>query len=219
MTTPARWSKMADRRGLEPRSAGSEPAVLPLDDLSVVGSGGFEPPRFCDRGRRATDYPTTRDDGRLAGIRTLSASEEKWNDSRGAESLRNPDLHGLSVPRLPIAPRADVPGSAYGYRTPSASEAKRDESREAESSRNPFLHAGDVKCTSTPRPSTDRCRSPARRRTSVFKEPALSSWWPATDSNLRLASRTPRRTHPSRHLGRVSRDSRPKQKRPSRGSP
>src|SRR5262245_22251095 len=51
---------LADRRGFEPRSAGSGPAVLPLDDLSMVGSGGLEPPRACARGRRATDYPTTR---------------------------------------------------------------------------------------------------------------------------------------------------------------
>lgn len=52
--------KLAGRRGLEPRFAGSEPAVLPLDDLPMVGSGGFEPPHTCARGRWATDYPTTR---------------------------------------------------------------------------------------------------------------------------------------------------------------
>lgn len=46
-------------RGRQPRSAGPEAAVLPLNDLSMVGSGGVEPPRTCARGRWATDYPTT----------------------------------------------------------------------------------------------------------------------------------------------------------------
>src|SRR5262249_28434800 len=36
-TTPRR--RLADRRGFEPRTAGSEPAVLPLDDLSNGGIG------------------------------------------------------------------------------------------------------------------------------------------------------------------------------------
>ncbi len=58
--TSARPVKLAGRRGFEPRLAGSEPAVLPLDDLPMVGSGGLEPPRTCTRGRWATDYPTTR---------------------------------------------------------------------------------------------------------------------------------------------------------------
>ena len=31
-----------------------------LDDQAMVGSGGLEPPHTCARGRRATDYPTTR---------------------------------------------------------------------------------------------------------------------------------------------------------------
>ena len=51
---------LAGRRGFEPRFAASEAAVLPLDDLPMVGSGGLEPPRACARGRWATDYPTTR---------------------------------------------------------------------------------------------------------------------------------------------------------------
>ena len=52
---------MVTSRGIEPRFAGSEPAVLPLDDLPLVGSGGLEPPQTCARGRWATDYPTTRE--------------------------------------------------------------------------------------------------------------------------------------------------------------
>ncbi len=35
----------------------------------------------------------------------------------------------------------------------------------------------------TPRPNTDRCRSPVHRRASVVKDPALASWWAARDSN------------------------------------
>jgi hypothetical protein len=58
--TSDRHTKLAGRRGFEPRFAASEAAVLPLDDLPVVGSGGLEPPRTCARGRWATDYPTTR---------------------------------------------------------------------------------------------------------------------------------------------------------------
>ena len=49
--------KLAGRRGLEPRFAASEAAVLPLDDLPVVGSGGLEPPRTCARGRWAIRLP------------------------------------------------------------------------------------------------------------------------------------------------------------------
>ena len=37
--------------------------------------------------------------------------------------------------------------------------------------------------SSTPRPNMDRCRSPAHRQPSVVKDPALSSWWAARDSN------------------------------------
>ena len=60
-TLQAGRMKLAARRGLEPRSAASGAAVLPLDDLAVVGSGGLEPPRACARGRWAADYPTTRE--------------------------------------------------------------------------------------------------------------------------------------------------------------
>ena len=35
----------------------------------------------------------------------------------------------------------------------------------------------------TPRPNTDRCRSPVHRHPSVVKDPALASWWAARDSN------------------------------------
>src|SRR5687768_9383346 len=62
-----RCMKLAGRRGFEPRLAGSKPAVLPLDDLPMVGSGGVEPPCTCARGRWATDYPTTRE---VSGITT-----------------------------------------------------------------------------------------------------------------------------------------------------
>jgi hypothetical protein len=74
--------KMAARRGLEPRSAASEAAVLPLDDLAMVGSGGLEPPRTCARGRWATDYPTTR--GLSWGERPESNRLERVSRTRGA---------------------------------------------------------------------------------------------------------------------------------------
>ena len=35
--------KMVLRLGIEPRSVGPEPTVLPLDDLRVVRKAGFEP--------------------------------------------------------------------------------------------------------------------------------------------------------------------------------
>ena len=58
ITLRRRWSRLEDSHR---DFSGNQPAVLPLNDLSMVGSGGLEPPRACARGRRATDYPTTRE--------------------------------------------------------------------------------------------------------------------------------------------------------------
>ena len=68
--------KLADRRGLEPRSAESESAVLPLDDLSMVGSGGLEPPRTCSQGSWATDLPNDPDDCEMKWPRGEMAPRE-----------------------------------------------------------------------------------------------------------------------------------------------
>ena len=89
----------AERRGTAdhaerdrpPRLAGSEPAVLPLDDLPMVGSGGVEPPCTCARGRWATDYPTTRE--------TLGAHDKARN---GVRAGLEPDLEGHNLPCWPL---------------------------------------------------------------------------------------------------------------------
>lgn len=36
---------VAPSQGIEPQSAGSEPAVLPLNDKGMVPPGGVEPPK------------------------------------------------------------------------------------------------------------------------------------------------------------------------------
>ena len=79
ITLRRRWSRLEDSNR---DFSGNQPAVLPLNDLSMVGSGGLEPPRACARGRWATDYPTTR---RTSwGERPEANRLERVSQTRGA---------------------------------------------------------------------------------------------------------------------------------------
>src|SRR5260370_42082713 len=94
--------RLGARRGLEPRSGASEAAVLPLDDLAMVGSGGLEPPRACARGRWATDYPTTRNVE--IGVSGWSRTGENGVDRPGGRRLPSPTIglvagEGIAPPR------------------------------------------------------------------------------------------------------------------------
>src|SRR5262245_27035709 len=105
---------------------------------------------------------------------------------------------------------------------------------------HPFLHAGDVECTSTPRPITDRSRAPVRRVCRLSKNPLFraggrqgirTQWPPAKGrTGLRPASgpsartarryvalRMRRRTHLTRHLARAFLASRGQNKKAFQG--
>jgi hypothetical protein len=90
--------------------------------------------------------------GRLATARWPASAPLAMPSNWSARGDSNPDLHGLSVPRLPIAPRADVLDRPTGMHLHTQAEH------------------GPVSITGPSIPS-------------VFKDPALSSWWAARDSN------------------------------------
>ena len=108
--------------GIEPPCAVCRTAVLPLNE-PAVGRGGGNRTRMVElmrlprspslpsaavrqqsspswRGQRDSN-PYSRADNAASSPSTMSPSE--WS----ARGESNPDLHGLNVPRLPIAPRAD----------------------------------------------------------------------------------------------------------------
>src|SRR5262245_45451157 len=118
---------MVAGEGIEPPYAVCRTAVLPLDEPAVGRGGGnrtrmmrlMRPPRSPSlpsatgaatspvwRGQRDSN-PYSRADNAASYPSTMSPPE--WFATRGwsARGDSNPDLHGLSVPRLPIAPRAD----------------------------------------------------------------------------------------------------------------
>ena len=139
---------MVTSRGIEPRSLGLQPSAMTTPARwSRLEWSGREDSNLHAPAPEAGGLPIT-----------LRPDRPRVWSARGDS---NPDLHGLSVPRLPIAPRAgSLPtfrsGSAYGHRTRPSALATRD-------------------APSTPRPNVDRCRSPAHRHPSVVKDPALAS--------------------------------------------
>src|SRR5262245_60785152 len=101
--------------------------------------------------------------GANGGTRTRSASDEKRDDSRGAESSRNPHRRAWKARMRPL--HHIRIGSAYGYRTRPSTMAPWD-------------------AASTPRPN--RWTGPLHRPTGILqlsKTPLTSSWWAARDSN------------------------------------
>jgi hypothetical protein len=112
-------------------------------------------------------------------------------DGWSARGDSNPDLHGLNVPRLPVAPRADesganggirtrtsrlgrpagdryptlASGSAYGYRTRPSALATRDAFLHTQAERGPVSLTGPSRSVSFQRPRS------------------LRAWWAARDSN------------------------------------
>ena len=226
---------MVGSRGFEPRSARSERAasadcatsrrcgdhgrirtatgqaldLLPLPGWAtwpLVPPGGLEPPPHGLRTRRAA-LTLRRGTGADPGDRTRTSaipgpqaavtSDQRWSEWRDS----NPHLKAWKARRQPL-PHIR-PGSAWWYQS------------------------------LIPRPNTDRWRSPAQELLSVVKDPARSSWWAARDSNpiapwengFTARQRTIRSYRPFEDKtspwpgGRSSPHVRPKQKRPSRGSP
>jgi hypothetical protein len=64
-------------------------------------------------------YPYSRADNAASFPSTMSPSgwSQRWDSDWSARGDSNPDLHGLNVPRLPIAPRADDVGPSGWTRT------------------------------------------------------------------------------------------------------
>ncbi len=93
---------LVDPEGIEPSSPGCRPGILPLNDEPILArTTGVEPvlPRR-QRGVLPFDYVPLR-------------MVPRWS----ARGDSNPDLHGLNVPRLPIAPRAELVGPSGWTRT------------------------------------------------------------------------------------------------------
>jgi hypothetical protein len=95
MTTPARWSRMADRHGFGPRSARSERAASANCATSRYG----DPGRIRTATGQALDLSplpfglqghTCIPSGSAYGYRTLSASEAKRDESREADCSPRP---------------------------------------------------------------------------------------------------------------------------------
>ena len=159
---------MVGSRGFEPRSARSERAASancatsrwwPWADSNRHWTGS-RPVASARLGYMAMVPPGGLEPP-LHGLRarraalTLRGDWSEWRDS-------NPHLKAWKARRQPLPHIRS--GSAYGYRTRPSTLAT-------------------WNASSTPRPNMDRCRSPAHRHPSVVKDPALSSWWAARDSN------------------------------------
>ena len=127
----------------------------------MVGSRGFEP-RSARSERAASANCATSRDGLvpLGGLEPpphgLRARHAALTLQRGLERMAGfePAPQGLEGPQATVTPHSPW----FGLRVS-----------------NPSLHAGNVGCSSTPRPNMDRCRSPAHRHPSVVKDPALAS--------------------------------------------
>jgi hypothetical protein len=113
-----------------------------------------------------------------------------WDGRLAGDS--NPDLHGLNVPRLPIAARARP------------------------------ATLGTWNASSTPRPNMDRCCSPAHRHRCGFQRPHSSrvGGRQGTRTQALPSGRTTvSKTQPPSDLAHSSSGLEAKTKRPSRGSP
>ena len=80
---------LVDPEGIEPSSRGCRPRILPLNDGPASSWRGQRDLNPYSRADNAASFPST-------------MSPSGWS----ARGESNPDLHGLNVPRLPIAPRA-----------------------------------------------------------------------------------------------------------------
>jgi hypothetical protein len=235
MNSIALWSR---RRESNPHGGAYEAPKVSVPSLRsgqpiLAGRTGFEPVALFADNEAATPAVSR-------PLTMVPAITPAWS----ARGDSNPDLHGLSVPRLPIAPRADGDGhwslrvdlnhhpirfgSAYGYRTRPPALA----------TRNAPPHPG--------RPRAGGAHRPNRRSRQLSKNPLFraggrqgirTQWSPDGENGVTARLRTIRTYRPSprcrfaspsasswrRNLPPAWRSSSfasgPQQKRPSRGAP
>ena len=142
----------------------------------MVGSRGFEP-RSARSERAASANCATSRDGPSGWTRTTTTRVKSpgccVDTTEGMERMTGfePVPQGLEGPRASVTPHS----LWFGLRVSNPSPPRL-------GPRQPLRHIRSVRLPHS-RPNADRCRSPAHRHPSVFKDPALSSWWAARDSN------------------------------------